>query len=115
MPNSPNSNLPPPAILSFLLCREIFSDERTRESFLIGPRCIYPVRELPATILMSSSIFVGGGHGRYRIGLSLRNSDDEEEWGCNPPEPVEHPDPLMPQSCRASRTPGPSLKTACGS
>lgn len=96
MPNSPKSNLPRPPVLSFLLCREIFTDERTRESILIGPRCMYPVSELPATIVMSASIFVGGGHGQYRIGLSLRDANDDEVWGCEPPEPVEHPDPLMP-------------------
>jgi len=90
------SKPPPPPVLSFLLCRDIYSDERTRETILIGPRSMYPVRGLPATIVMSASLFVGGGHGHYHIGLSLRDGTDEEVWGYYPPTPFEHVDPLLP-------------------
>ena len=72
-PSMPSrAKLPPPPVLSFLLCRDIYSDERTRETILIGPRSMYLVTGLPATIVMSASLFVGGGHGYYHIGLSPR-------------------------------------------
>ena len=88
--------LHPTPIPSLLLCRDIYCDERTRETIRIGPRSMYLVTELPATIVMSASLFVGGGHGHYHIGLSLRDGNDDEVWGFDPPGPVEHVDPLLP-------------------
>jgi len=41
-------------------------------------------------------VHLTGGHGRYQLTLGLRDSQDEIVWQWNPPEALEHDDPLVP-------------------
>lgn len=91
-----SSRPPPPIVQAFLLCREIFQNERTRESILVGPTCHVPVTEFPVNIRLSLFVQLTEGRGRYRLAMSLRDADDEEVWRWEPGTPLEHPDPLLP-------------------
>jgi hypothetical protein len=88
--------LPLPVATAFVICNDIWRDQRTGIHLLVGPTSHVPIREFPATVRVSVYVHLTGGHGRYRMTLVLRDSDDEPVWKWNPPEVLEHDDPLLP-------------------
>jgi hypothetical protein len=87
---------PLPLVQAFLLCREILRDVRTKETILIGPTCHIPASQFAANISFCTFLQLTEGHGRYHLALSLQNSQEEEVWRWESPQPLEHPHPLLP-------------------
>jgi hypothetical protein len=88
--------LPPPHAQAFLTCRQIYEDSRTREAILVGPFSGIRLSIFPSLFRMSLYAHLTGGHGTYRLALSLRDDEDEAAWGWEWPQPIEHNDPLEP-------------------
>jgi hypothetical protein len=82
--------------VAFVACREIYSDQRTGVSILVGPTSHVPLHQFPTHVRLSVWAEFTGGHGRYQPRLCLLDTADEVVWGWNAPEPLEHTDPLLP-------------------
>jgi hypothetical protein len=93
----PSRRAPPlPLVHSFLVCREIFSDERTKQRLLLGPTSHVPVTEFPCQVRQSIFVELTEGRGEYWPRLQLRDSGDEVVWEWAAPAPFTHRDPLLP-------------------
>lgn len=96
MSDSSTRKPPLPLAVAFVACHEIYSDRRTGVSILVGPTSHVPLKQFPAHVRLSVWAEFTGGHGRYQPRLCLLDTADEVVWGWNPPEPLEHPNPLLP-------------------
>ncbi len=56
-----------------------------------------PIPEFPAEVQLSVYVHITGGHGMYPLELVLRDSAGDPVWQWNPPDLLEHADPLEPQ------------------
>jgi hypothetical protein len=83
-------------IVAFVACHEIYRDQRTGVSILVGPTSHVPIQHFPAHVRLSVWAEFTGGHGRYQPRLCLLDAADEVVWGWNAPEPLEQTDPLLP-------------------
>ena len=88
--------LPLPVASAFVICNDIWRDQRTGIYLLVGPIVRVPLREFPAVVRLSLYVHLTGGHGQYQLTLVLRDSEDEPVWQWSPPKPLEHEDPLSP-------------------
>lgn len=91
-----SGTLPPPHVQSFIVCRTIYEDRRTRECLLVGPFGGIVLNVFPAVFRLSLYADLCGGHGTYGLALELRDEGLEAVWGWRWPEPIHHPDPLLP-------------------
>jgi len=87
---------PLPLALAFVVCNDIYRDQRTGASILIGPTSHVPLGQFPAHVRLSVWAEFTGGHGQYQPRLCLLDESDEVVWGWNAPERLEHDDPLLP-------------------
>jgi hypothetical protein len=92
-----NRRLPVPQVQAFVVCREIWSKPGSQEFLLADPRSHLPLQTFPADVILSVYVHLTGGHGNYPLEFLLRNSAGENVWDWEPPELLEHPDPLEPQ------------------
>lgn len=96
MPERTASHPPLPLVQAFLLCREVLYDARTKEFVIIGPTSQVPLTQFPANVRLSAFLQIIDGHGRYQLGMSLRDSHEEKVWSWQVQEPLKHPHPLLP-------------------
>lgn len=69
------SNKLQPIAQSFLVCREIFTDEVSRTRLLMHPFCRLNLPGFPATFPVCLFIQLTGGHGTYRLGIQLHDAE----------------------------------------
>lgn len=89
--------LPTPVVQAFVVCREIYQDQRTNEFILIRPFNQLTFASFPARYRLAVYTHITGGHGSYRVGFHLRDREDRPVWGIEWMDPLDHPDPLEPQ------------------
>ena len=82
------SKIPLPIVTSFVLCREIFEDQRRREYALIGPFSGISLNFFPAGFRFSLYAHLVGGHGSCQLGLHLRDDEGATTWQWQWPEPT---------------------------
>lgn len=87
---------PLPLTLSFVACQDIYHDQRTGASILIGPTSHVPLTQFPAHVRLSLWAEFTNGHGFYQPRVCLLDTSDEVVWAWKAPEPLEHNDPLLP-------------------
>jgi hypothetical protein len=93
----PITRKPPlPTPLAFVVCHEIYQDQRTGSVILIGPTSHVPIGHFPAHVRLSLWAEFTDGHGRYQPRICLLDDSDELVWGWNAPEPLEQSNPLLP-------------------
>lgn len=95
MQESQTCKLPLPVAQAFVICNEIYQDQRTGRLVLIAPIDHVPVPQFPARVRVSIYAHFTGGHGRYQLELCLHDEDDEIVWRWGPPQPLAHPNPLL--------------------
>src|SRR5262249_51893449 len=88
--------LPLPMATSFVVCKDIYRDQRTGTTILVRPTSHVPLAKFPADVRVSVYAHLPGGHGRYQLTLCLRDSADEVVWQWSPAEPLLHDNPLFP-------------------
>jgi hypothetical protein len=91
-----NRRLPAPQAQAFVVCRKIVEQQDPPEVSIVGPKCHVPVHLFPAEVELSVYVHITGGHGSYPLELLLRDSAGDPVWRWNPPDLLEHPDPLEP-------------------
>lgn len=96
MADSVQRKRPLPLALAFVACQDIYRDQRTGASILVGPTSHVPLTQFPAHVRLSVWAEFTGGHGSYQPRLGLLDAADEVVWGWNAPEPLEENDPLLP-------------------
>ncbi len=84
----------PPAVQTFLICREIFQDQRTGEHILVGPSHEYLSPHFPATAELNVFVQVSSGHGSYRPELRLQDLEGQVAWAQALDPPFKASDPL---------------------
>jgi len=89
-------NEPLPIAQSFVLCRDIIENAKNGEFILIGPLNRLRVPETPSQVRMSIYAHLTNGHGKYRVGLELRNPAGEPTWNWVGPKQLDMPHPLHP-------------------
>ncbi|HEV3146318.1 MAG TPA: hypothetical protein VGZ47_20695 [Gemmataceae bacterium] len=88
---------PLPLIQAFLVCQEIWFDERTQRDMLLHPFHYVPAVDFPLNLSASVYLQVKGGHGRYPLSMQLRDLEGEVLWR-SPPGEFDYGDPLFPHS-----------------
>jgi hypothetical protein len=88
--------LPPPRAQSFVTCRTIYEDRRSRECILIGPFGGIKLSSFPGSFRFSLYADLCGAHGSFELALQLRDDELEQVWGWQWPEPLSHDNPLAP-------------------
>jgi hypothetical protein len=88
--------LPPPRVQTFVACRQIYEDRRTRECILIGPFGGVALNFFPAGFRLSLYADLCGARGAFELSLELRDDELETVWGWRWPEPFRHDNPLEP-------------------
>jgi len=91
-----SGQLPLPRAQSFVVCRVIYEDRRTRECLLIGPFGGITLNLFPAGFRLSLYADLCDCHGTYELGLELRDQELETVWGWRWAEPIRHTNPLEP-------------------
>jgi hypothetical protein len=84
-----------PLIQAFLVCQEIWLDERSQRDMLLHPFHYVPAEEFPLNLHASVYLQVHDGHGRYQLELLLRDMEGEVIWRWQPGA-FEHTDPRFP-------------------
>ncbi len=87
---------PLPLALAFVVCDQIFRDERTGVMILVGPTSHVPLGRFPTHVRLSMWAEFTGGHGSYLPRMALLDAADEVVWGWNAPGPLAHDNPLLP-------------------
>src|SRR5262249_52319540 len=87
---------PLPQVQLFVACKEIFHDQRTGQTILVGPISSLPLTRFPTHVRLSFFVELIGGHSHYQPRLVLRDDADEIVWGWNGPHPIDYPNPLFP-------------------
>lgn len=87
--------LPTPQIQAFVVCREIWNNQRTGEFMLEGPVSHIPIPQFPANIKISVYAHMTGGHGEYSFLFELRAPDGDVVWDWHLPKRVSHDNPLQ--------------------
>jgi hypothetical protein len=90
-------HLPAPQAQAFVICREIWHNDRSNEFLLASPLSHIPIDTFPAVVTVSVYAHITGGHGEYELDFLLRNSSNDTVWSWIPQSPLQHEDPLMPQ------------------
>lgn len=90
MPHKP----PQPLAPTFLLCREIFQDNKTGEHLLVAPFTSINFAAFPAALRVSLYIVLTGGHGTYYLGLQLRDAAGHLIGEAQGPQALAQDDPL---------------------
>jgi hypothetical protein len=88
--------LPPPRAQTFVACRVIYEDRRTRECILVAPFGGLALSFFPGRFRLSLYADLCGGHGTYELALELRDEELEAVWDWRLPEPIRYEDPLEP-------------------
>jgi hypothetical protein len=86
--------LAPPAVQTFLICREIFLDKRTGEYILIGPGLDFVSPQFPTTAEVNVFVQVSSCRGSYRPELRLQDLEGQVIWSQTLDPPFNSPDPL---------------------
>jgi hypothetical protein len=89
--------LPLPQAQAFVICREIWHNDRSNEFLLASPLSHLPIDRFPALVTVSVYAHITGGHGEYTLDFLLRNAANDTVWSWSPQAPLQHEDPLMPQ------------------
>ena len=89
--------LPLPQAQAFVICREIWHNDRSNEFLLASPLSHIPIDTFPALVTVSVYAHITGGHGEYELDFLLRNAANDTVWSWGPQSPLQHEDPLMPQ------------------
>ena len=86
-----------PQVQAFVVCREIWHNDRSNEFLLASPLSHIPIDKFPALVKVSVYAHITGGHGEYELDFFLRNAANDTVWSWGPQSPLQHEDPLMPQ------------------
>lgn len=85
-----------PLAQSFVLCRDIFENARNGEFILVGPLKRLHLPAIPFQVVFSIYAHLTNGHGKYQVGLELRNPEGERIWSWIAPKPLDMTNPLHP-------------------
>jgi hypothetical protein len=79
---------------TFLVCKQIFLDEKTQECVLVSPVHQTFAPEYPAVQDLSFFARWSNAHGPYRVEVQLRDLEGVVLWRDEMPNPFQAPDPL---------------------
>jgi hypothetical protein len=85
---------PTPVCQTFLVCKQIFMDDKTQECTLVSPVHQVFAPSYPTTMDLSFFARWSNARGPYRVELQLRDLDEVVLWRDELPQPFEAPDPL---------------------
>lgn len=85
-----------PLAQSFVLCREIIENAKNGEFILVGPLKRLRLPAIPFHARFSIYAHLTNGHGKYQVGIELRNPEGERIWDWIAPKPLDMSDPLLP-------------------
>ncbi len=84
-----------PIVRAFLICREVFRDQRGGEFILVGPMSHVPVNQFPCRIGVNAFLQLVEANGQYQFSACLKDADDEIVWHWRANQPFRHPEPLI--------------------